>query len=76
MFGVCMRLFYVCVALCLGCGLSTGCSLVQGVPPSVKNDYRGLGPERGGRAIEKSMIRGSLSCGYKVFVFCHITSHI
>jgi hypothetical protein len=25
--------------LCLGSGLATGCSLVQGVLPSVKNDY-------------------------------------
>jgi hypothetical protein len=35
----CMCLFCVCVALCLGSGLVTGWSLVQGVLPSVKNDY-------------------------------------
>jgi hypothetical protein len=35
---VCMRLFCVCVVLCLGSGLVTGWSLVQGVLPSVKND--------------------------------------
>jgi hypothetical protein len=34
-----MRLFCVCVVLCLGSGLATGGSLVQGVLPSVKNDY-------------------------------------
>jgi hypothetical protein len=34
-----MRLFCVCVVLCLGKGLATGLSLVQGVLPSVKNDY-------------------------------------
>jgi hypothetical protein len=39
MFGVCMRLFYVCVILCLGRGLATGWLLVQVVLPSVKNDY-------------------------------------
>jgi hypothetical protein len=31
----CMHLFCVCVVLCLGNGLATGCSLVQGVVPSV-----------------------------------------
>jgi hypothetical protein len=34
-----MRLFCVSVVLCLGSGLTTGWSLVQGVLPSVKNDY-------------------------------------
>jgi hypothetical protein len=38
-FGVCMRLFCVCLVLCLGSGLVTGWSLVQGVLPTVKNDY-------------------------------------
>jgi hypothetical protein len=32
---VCMRLFCVCVVLCIGSGLATGLSLVQGVIPSV-----------------------------------------
>jgi hypothetical protein len=37
---VCVRLFCVCVVLCVGSGLATGLSLVQGVLPSVyKNDY-------------------------------------
>jgi hypothetical protein len=35
---VCMRLFCVCVVLCLGRGLATDWSLVQGVLPTVKND--------------------------------------
>jgi hypothetical protein len=36
---VCMGLFCVCVVLCLGSGLETGSLLVQGVLPTVKNDY-------------------------------------
>jgi hypothetical protein len=39
MFGVYVRLFCVCVVLCVGSGLATGSLLVQGVLPSVKNDY-------------------------------------
>jgi hypothetical protein len=35
-FDVCMCLFRVCVVLCLGKGLVTSRSLVQGVLPSVK----------------------------------------
>jgi hypothetical protein len=35
----CMHLFCVCVVLCLGSGLATGSSAVQGVLPSVKNYY-------------------------------------
>jgi hypothetical protein len=34
-----VRLLCVCVVLCIGSGLVTGRSLVQGVLPSVKNDY-------------------------------------
>jgi hypothetical protein len=36
---VCVGLFCVCVFLCFGSGLATGWSLVQGVLPSMKNDY-------------------------------------
>jgi hypothetical protein len=32
---VCVRLFCVCVILCVGSGLATGLSLVQGVLPTV-----------------------------------------
>jgi type II secretory pathway component PulK len=39
MFGVCVCLFCVCVVLYLVSGLATSWSLVQGVLPSVKNDY-------------------------------------
>jgi hypothetical protein len=28
---ICLRLFYVCVVLCVGCGLATGWSTVKGV---------------------------------------------
>jgi hypothetical protein len=48
MFGVCLRLFCVCVVLCLGRGLVTGWSLAQRVLPSVKNDY---GTEKEARAL-------------------------
>jgi hypothetical protein len=47
MFGVCMCLFCICVVLCLGRGLATSWSLVQGVLPSVKwswNWSRGQDP--------------------------------
>jgi hypothetical protein len=40
MFGVCMRLFCVCVILCLGRGLATGWLLAQGALPSVKKWLR------------------------------------
>jgi hypothetical protein len=57
MFGVCMRLFCVCVVLCLGISLARGWSLVQEVLPSVKkllrNWIRGPGSEWVGRAIER-----------------------
>jgi hypothetical protein len=56
---LCVRLFCVCVALCLGRGLATGWSLVQGVPPSVKqwlrNWRRGQGPTKGCRVIVEWM---------------------
>jgi hypothetical protein len=32
---VCVRLFYICVDLCVGCDLATGWSPVQGVLPTV-----------------------------------------
>jgi hypothetical protein len=35
-----MRLFCVCVVLYLGSGRATSWSLIQGVLPSVKNDYK------------------------------------
>jgi hypothetical protein len=47
----------VCVVQRLGSGLATGWSLVQGVLPSVKNDYgieeEASGPEWTGRTTEK-----------------------
>jgi hypothetical protein len=42
MFGVYMCLFCACAVLCLGRGLATRCSLVQGVLPIVN----GSGPTR------------------------------
>jgi hypothetical protein len=58
---VCMRLVCVCVVLCVGSGLATSWSLVQGVLPSptdcVKkrlwNWRRGQGPTKGCRVIDE-----------------------
>jgi hypothetical protein len=56
MFGVCIRLFCVCV-LCLGSGLATDRSLVQGIIPSVlKEDYETEEEDRAQqRAVESLM---------------------
>jgi hypothetical protein len=52
-----MRLFCVCVVLCIGSCLATDLSLVQGVLPCKKNDYgteeEARSPVRAVRAIEK-----------------------
>jgi hypothetical protein len=48
MFDVCAFILCVCVFLCLGRGLATSSSLVQGVRPSVKNDY---GSEQEAKAL-------------------------
>jgi hypothetical protein len=37
---VCVRLFYVCAVLCVGSGVATGWSLVEGVLPTLPNMYR------------------------------------
>jgi hypothetical protein len=57
-----MRLFCVCVVLCLGRGLATGCSLVQGRSPAVckmimKLKIRGQGPGRLDSQWQKKMKR-------------------
>jgi hypothetical protein len=49
---VCVRLFCVCVVLCVGNGLATGWSLVQGV---LRNWRRGQGPRKGCRVIDEWM---------------------
>jgi hypothetical protein len=36
---MCVRLFCVCIVLCVGSGLATGWSLVDGVLPTMENDY-------------------------------------
>jgi hypothetical protein len=64
MFGVCMRLFCVCVVLCLGRGLAAGWSLVQRVLPSVKKNYYGTeietwalnGPEETSRKKDNEIL--------------------
>jgi hypothetical protein len=59
-FSVCVHLCCVCVVLCIGSGLATGWSLVQGVLPPVKIDYgnwiRGQGPEYAGRTVERKSL--------------------
>jgi hypothetical protein len=56
---LCVRLFCVCVVLCVDSGLATGWSLVQVVLPFVKkwlrNWWRGHGPTKGCRAIDEWM---------------------
>jgi hypothetical protein len=74
--GVCMRLFCVSVVLCLGSGLATGWSPVQGVLPMVikwlRKWIRGLGPELAGRAIEK---KNQLICLSRVALFIMSNAH-
>jgi hypothetical protein len=61
MFGICMCLFCVCVALCLGRELATGWSLVQGVLPSVKMIMKlknqRPGPKGAVEPVKKKMIK-------------------
>jgi hypothetical protein len=56
---LCVRLFCVCVVLCVGCDLATCLSLVHGVLPSVKWLWnwkiRGQGPTTDCRAIDEWM---------------------
>jgi hypothetical protein len=47
-----VRLFCVCVVVCVGTGLATDWSRVQGVLPSVKKDY---GTEEEARAQQKAV---------------------
>jgi hypothetical protein len=59
MFGVCMRLFCVCVVLCLGRGFSTSWSPVQGVLSSVKWSRNSeISPmlQSGSKKVEKKYI--------------------
>jgi hypothetical protein len=52
---VCVRLFCVCVVLCVGSGLATGCSPVQGILPTVYRITKlksGQIPTKGCRAID------------------------
>jgi hypothetical protein len=54
---VCVRLFCVCVVLCVGSGLATGWSPVQEVLPTVctsRNWKSGQGPTKGCTAIDRT----------------------
>jgi hypothetical protein len=55
MFGVCMCLFCVCSLPCLGSGIPTSRSLVQGVLPIVKRlgDWKAARAHKGCNAIQK-----------------------
>jgi hypothetical protein len=57
-----MRLFCVCVVLCLGSGLETGWSLVQGVHPSVKNDYETEGESLAPNGLEEPLKKRICIC--------------
>jgi hypothetical protein len=57
-FGVRMRLFCVCVVLCVGSGLATGWSTVQRVLPTVyriKKLKSGQGPTKGCTAVDREI---------------------
>jgi hypothetical protein len=47
---VCVRLFYVCIVLCVGRSLATGWSSIQGVLPTV---YRITKTEKEAKAQQK-----------------------
>jgi hypothetical protein len=64
---LCMRLFSVCAVLCLGRGLLTGCSLVQGVLPSVKRDYE---TEEEAKAQPRAVGPMMTDCTYVCIVTC------
>jgi hypothetical protein len=71
MFGMCMRLFCVCVVLCLVSGLATSRSLAQRVLPSVKN-YNGTEYEdRALNGLEEPLERNcdSLRCVIKFYKY-------
>jgi hypothetical protein len=55
--GVCVWVYSVCVVLCVGSGLETGWSPVQGVLPCKKRlrNWRGQGPIKGCRDIDEWM---------------------
>jgi hypothetical protein len=70
---VCACVYSVCVVLCIGSGLPTGLSLVQGVLPSVKNDYgteeEARGPVRAVRAFGKKNIYGCTALCWTLAAF-------
>jgi hypothetical protein len=49
---VCVRLFYICVLLCVGSGPATGLSPVQGVLPTVYRIKKLKKRPRSTRAVE------------------------
>jgi hypothetical protein len=59
---ICVRLFCVCIVLCVNRGLATGWSLVQGVLPNVyriMNLQKWQGPRNGRRTIDECVSRSS-----------------
>jgi hypothetical protein len=59
MFGVYMFLFYFCAVLCLGRGLATSWSLVQGVLPIVNRsgNWKAALAHKGSRASQEEVFR-------------------
>jgi hypothetical protein len=72
---LCVRLFFVCVVLCIGSGLATGLSLVQGVyrlcKKWLRNWRRDQGPVRAVRAIRKK----NRICWNSYISWLHLTNH-
>jgi hypothetical protein len=67
-----VRLFCVCVVLCIGRGLTTGCSPVQGVLLTVyriKKLKRCQGPAKAYRGIERKITRYFLAARTSVFPY-------
>jgi hypothetical protein len=67
MFGVYMCLFCVCVVLCLGRGLATSWSIVQGVLPIVNRsgDWNAARAHKGCRAFKNYIVEETITfCNY------------
>jgi hypothetical protein len=71
---VCVRLFRLCVVLCVGSGIATGCSPVQGVVPTMYRIMKlksGHGPTKRCRAIIIIIIRYSFVLDIKAcYAYC------
>jgi hypothetical protein len=70
MFGVCMRLFCVCVVLCVGSGLATGWSLAQGVIHSLKMITELNKEARAPNGVEEPLKKKIITFVYNFIFWC------